>query len=108
MSHACLVSMSLVLATCAGVGCAEVEPVTITNGQGEIAGEVTTGSVILQSRLTTGSTLVDGDLPGTPGVGQFEVASSSSFTEPIRSAWLAATPERDGCVRQVVQKGLHG
>ncbi len=103
MSHACLVSMSLVLATCAGVGCSEVEPVAITNGQGEIAGEVTTSSVILQSRLTTGSTLVDGDLPGAPGVGHFEVASSSSFTEPIRSAWLEATAEHDFIVKAKIE-----
>ena len=39
-----------------GAGCAPDPPqveITITNGQGEIAGEVTTESVILQSRLTT-------------------------------------------------------
>ena len=40
-------------------GCADVAFPDITNGQGEIAGEVTTTSVILQSRLTVGS-----ELPG--------------------------------------------
>ena len=42
-------------------GCAEVGSSEITNGQGEIAGEVTTTSVILQSRLTIGTELVEGD-----------------------------------------------
>jgi len=42
--------------------CAREELIRITNGQGEIAGEVTTSSVILQSRLTVGRELIDGDL----------------------------------------------
>ncbi len=48
-------------------GCAEVPFPDITNGQGEMAGEVTTTSVILQSRLTVGSELVEGDVPGAEG-----------------------------------------
>jgi len=45
-------------------------------GQGQMAGEVTTESVILQSRLT-----VNGDpLVGTPGVAQFEVSTNPGFT----------------------------
>ena len=53
----------LVLCSCAMMvaGCAEVAFPNMTNGQGEIAGEATTTSVILQSRLTVGSNLVEGD-----------------------------------------------
>ena len=48
--------------------CSEVEfPDNITNGQGEIAGEATMTSVVLQSRLTVGTELVEGDLPGVEG-----------------------------------------
>ena len=54
--------LSVVLAS---AGCAaDVAFPDITNGQGEIAGEATTTSIILQSRLTVGTELVDGDLPG--------------------------------------------
>ena len=43
------------------------ESIHMTNGQGEIAGEVTAESVILHSRLTTEAVMVDGDVPGVPG-----------------------------------------
>jgi alkaline phosphatase D len=79
--------------------CARGELIRITNGQGEIAGEVTTSSVILQSRLTNGRELIDGDLPGTEGVARFEVATSSEFTHSVTTEWLRATSERDFIVK---------
>jgi hypothetical protein len=57
-------------------GCADGAFPDITNGQGEMAGEVTTTSVILQSRLTTGNVLTEGDLPGAEGTARFEVAAT--------------------------------
>ena len=57
------------------VGCVQKTPPlqsTVTNGQDEIAGKVTTESVILQSRLTTRGGWVDGDLPGAPSVACFD------------------------------------
>ena len=67
--------LSVVLAS---AGCAaDVAFPNITNGQGEIAGEVTTTSVILQSRLTVGSELVEGDLAGAEGTARFEVATTT-------------------------------
>ncbi|MEE2637066.1 MAG: alkaline phosphatase D family protein [Acidobacteriota bacterium] len=91
-----LLLVSLLLVGCAGT---QPEPITITNGQGEIAGEVTTNSVILQSRLTTASGLVDGDVEGAPGVARFELARSDNFSEPTTSPWLDATPEGDFIVK---------
>ena len=41
-----------------------------------MAGEVTETSVILQSRLTRSTELVDGDLPGSPGVARFELSAA--------------------------------
>ena len=75
------------------------DPITITNGQGEIAGEVTADSVILQSRLTTEAVLVDGDVPGAPGVARFELASSEDFTNATDSPWLEAGAEQDFIVK---------
>ena len=71
-------------------GCAEVAFPDITNGQGEIAGEVTMTSVVLQSRLTVGSELVDGDLVGAQGTAQFELATTSEFSNSFESDWLLA------------------
>ena len=52
-----LILLSTLVAGCAAEP--EPEPITITNGQGEIAGEVTADSVILHSRLTTEAVRTD-------------------------------------------------
>lgn len=67
----------------------------LANGQGEMCGEVTTTSAILQSRLTWGKELIHGDLPGCPGVGRFEVHTDAGFAKATVSPWLEARPERD-------------
>lgn len=67
----------------------------LTNGQGEMAGEVTADSVILQSRLTDGSRLVDGDLPGAPGLGKFELATDEQFTDSRLTDVVEARAESD-------------
>ncbi|MDP6580693.1 MAG: PhoD-like phosphatase N-terminal domain-containing protein, partial [Vicinamibacterales bacterium] len=97
MRTALLMFLASVLAGC-GVEPAP-EPIAITNGQGEIAGEVTADSVILQSRLTTEAVIVDGDVPGAPGVARFELATSDDFADATESAWLAATAEGDFIVQ---------
>jgi alkaline phosphatase/alkaline phosphatase D len=80
-------------------GCADAAFPDITNGQGEMAGEVTATSVILQSRLTVGSELVEGDLPGAEGTARFEVAATSEFAVAFQSDWLLATPDNDFIVK---------
>ncbi len=75
------------------------EPIHMTNGQGEIAGEVTADSVILHSRLTTEAVMVEGDVPGVPGVARFEVADSTSFVNVMESPWLEATANHDYIVQ---------
>ncbi len=69
------------------------------HGQGEIAGRITETSVILQSRLTQGKTLIDGDLPGAAGVAQFELATNPQFTESRKTRWLEASPDSDYIVK---------
>lgn len=68
-------------------------------GQGLMAGEVSTGSVILQARLTLTDHLVDGDLPGSFGVGRFVVSTWQNFSDPIVSDWHSADPERDFIIK---------
>ena len=76
-----------------------VSAADIHNGQGEMAGEVTATSVILQSRLTRGAALVDGDLPGSPGVARFELSAAEDFADPRLTEWMAALPQNDYIVK---------
>jgi alkaline phosphatase D len=77
----------------------------VHHAQGEMAGEVTTDSVLLQSRLTAipGPELdKDGDVPGAPGVARFEWSTSEDFAAAQQTEWLRADPDRDYIVRAQV------
>lgn len=72
-------------------------------GQGTMSGEVTESSVLLQTRLTQGTTLNShGDLLGYPGIACFEWSASEDFTAAFRSPLQLATPERDHIVRSLL------
>ena len=78
----------------------DVENVSrVTNGQGEIAGEVTDHSIILQSRLTTTKGFVDGDLSGAVGVGRFELSISRDFSASLTTEWLDARAATDFIIK---------
>ncbi len=94
----------LALIALIGSACSEV-PAILSLGQGQMAGRVTEESVILQSRLTHGSELVDGDLFGAAGVAYFELSTDKEFSGAIKTDWLDASPERDYIVKTQV-KGL--
>jgi alkaline phosphatase/alkaline phosphatase D len=89
----------LTLLSCGG------EPLPpVTHAQGEIAGEVTASSVILQSRLTTGGNpdhdeSLTADVPGEPGVARFELSTDPDFAESWFTGWLQAVPEHDFIVK---------
>ena len=74
----------------------------IFNAQGEIAGEPTQTSILLQSRLTAISgpeTDETGDIPGTPGVARFEFGTDADFQTTSLTPWLRAEAARDFIVR---------
>ncbi len=74
----------------------------IHHAQGEMAGEVTTSTVLLQSRLTAipGPELDgSGDVPGAAGVARFEWSESEDFAGSKHGEWLRAEPEKDFIVR---------
>ncbi len=71
----------------------------IFNAQGEIAGEVTQTSVILQSRLTASDTLVHGDIPGAKGIAQFEWSEEKDFSNAKNSSWFITSEENDFIVK---------
>lgn len=72
------------------------------HAQGELAGEVTETSVILQSRLTSTPRLVDGDVPGIAGVARFEVSEQDDFRSSRLTDWLTAEAEYDYIVKTKV------
>jgi len=96
-------SKMLVLATALGsillLPAARAE---VHHAQGELAGEATASSVLLQSRLTAipGPDLdASGDIPGAAGVAAFEWSPAADFSAARRTPWLEAKPERDFIVR---------
>lgn len=72
----------------------------IHHAQGEMAGEPTANSVLLQSRLTALPDLdAAGDIPGAAGVVAFEWSPAADFADARRTPWLEARPEHDFIVR---------
>ncbi|OYW12995.1 MAG: hypothetical protein B7Z55_17595, partial [Planctomycetales bacterium 12-60-4] len=85
--------------------CEQVALADIHHAQGEMAGEVTSTSSLLQSRLTAipGPTLDDnGDVPGIAGVACFEWCETDGCSTPERTEWLHATADSDYIVRAVL------
>ena len=73
--------------------------------QGVLAGEVTTDSVLLQTRLTAlpGPELdAGGDLPGAAGVACFEYGTDPAFAGASRTPWRVAEAGGDFIVRAPV------
>ncbi|HAV62935.1 MAG TPA: alkaline phosphatase [Verrucomicrobiales bacterium] len=64
-----------------------------------MVGEVTATNALLQSRLTASTGLVEGDVPGAPGVARFEFSTDADFASARTTPWLRAGAERDFIVR---------
>ena len=92
----------LLMGGATGASAQSAEDDVLTNGQGEMAGEVTATDVLLQSRLTQGRALVDGDLPGHPGVARFEISTSEDFSASFTTPWSEATPDVDYLIKEKV------
>jgi alkaline phosphatase/alkaline phosphatase D len=67
--------------------------------QGEIVGEVTTSSAILQSRLTQSTTNGKGDVIGVAGFARFEFSESPNFETSATTEWLEAKDDNDFIVK---------
>lgn len=75
---------------------------TVYRAQGEMTGEVTSTSAIVQTRLTSVEENVDGDVPGAEGVARFEYAVDKEFTESRLTEWQSANAEDDFIVKAVL------
>lgn len=71
--------------------------------QGEMTGEVTTTSAIVQTRLTTTDRNVNGDVPGAEGMARFEIADNLDFQNSRFTPWQTAAPENDFIVKAVLK-----
>ncbi|MCH9653504.1 MAG: alkaline phosphatase D family protein [Planctomycetes bacterium] len=69
-----------------------------------MAGEVTTNSVILQSRLTAANLDESGDLPGHAGVARFELSTNNDFANSFFTEWITAEPDYDFLIKTLVSK----
>lgn len=74
----------------------------VAHAQGEMAGEMTTDSVILQSRLTASCTPVLLDMPGIRARACFEVSRDPDFRESFTTEWMTSLPEKDFIVKTKV------
>jgi len=84
-----------------GLACAHLQSAGF-HAQGEMSGEITDTTVLLQSRLTAipGPELdAHGDVPGAAGVAMFEWVEADDNAKAARSEWLKAEPEHDFIVR---------
>lgn len=69
---------------------------------GEMTGEVSSDSAILQSRLTATKLDAQGDVPGAAGVARFEVADNPQFKNAFHTSWIKADPEYDYVIKTKV------
>lgn len=91
------------------ISCTErVDTTGIFFGQGIMSGEISESAAILQTRFTAGDSLIDGDLPGTPGLGYFEISQSIDFTEIKSFDVTSAESGDDYIIKQEVNALLPG
>ncbi len=70
--------------------------------QGEMSGEVTSQSVILQSRLTASKLDAAGDVPGATGFARFQIADNADFKKATHTEWIKAAADYDYVVKSSV------
>lgn len=97
------VPLAVLLLALAGPLPAADRPTGIDHAQGELAGEVTQTSAILQSRLTATPGIEDGDARGAAGWGRFEVAEAADFSGAKLTGWLEAKADSDYILRTRVE-----
>jgi alkaline phosphatase/alkaline phosphatase D len=70
--------------------------------QGEMSGEVTQDSAILQARLTVDGRVRSGDVKGLAGIGAFVLSTSPDLSQAFWTEWMAASPDNDTIIKSKV------
>ena len=84
-------------------GAGFLEPYSLA--QGQLAGEVSDHSVILQTRITSSNPLFDkswSGIPGLTGWACFEISTTPDFKESFRTPWIKAVPDYDYIIKTKV------
>lgn len=99
-AHRRLYAFSFAILLAASLGILTAPAVAqVAHLQGEMVGEVSQTTAILQSRLTAPSVDDDGDLPARPGWARFELADNDQLDSAFTTEWMQATVEGDGIVK---------
>jgi len=77
----------------------------VYRAQGEMTGEVTLNSAIVQTRLTAVDCNLDGDVLGAVGVARFEYGVDRNYQYSQMTPWESSRPEADYIIKAVL-KGL--
>ncbi len=78
-------------------------PETTMHWQGEMAGEVTQESAILQARLTVDGRVRGADVEGRVGLGAFALSTEEDLEDAFRTRWMVALPEGDFLIKTRVE-----
>jgi alkaline phosphatase/alkaline phosphatase D len=77
-------------------------PEATRHWQGEMAGEVTQNTVILQARLTVDGRVHFFEVEGRPGIGAFALSTHADFRNAFRTRWMVAWSDGDYIVKAKV------
>ena len=75
----------------------------VLRAQGEMTGEVTASSAIVQTRLTSVDRNVAGDVPGAVGAARFEYADNLRFENSELTPWRTSRAETDYIIKAVLR-----
>lgn len=73
----------------------QIPDTIIYQAQGDISGEATDHSIVLQTRLTGAGKPGNHDIPGKAGIARFALDIDSLFLQPKFTAWKQAQAEND-------------
>jgi len=72
---------------------------SIFHAQGEMAGEPSSYSIILQTRLTASPGAINGEVPGKKGIARIIIDTDSTFGTPAYTHWKIAWSDNDYYIR---------
>ena len=75
----------------------------IFRAQGEMTGEVSANSAIVQTRLTSVERNVDGEVPGAVGIARFEYSFYEGFEELFVTKWNRSQAETDYIIKWILR-----
>jgi alkaline phosphatase D len=98
----------LVVAFAISASLQAIHAADIHRAQGEMTGEVSSTTAIVQTRLTAVDKNVDGDVQGAAGTVSFEYSTSKDFAKSVKTPGQEATADSDYIVKTVLRDLVPG